>query len=152
MSKWLNVVSYVLFSLTALIIGFGVARGERPWEPLIAARDPLVLDAPSKSFGREASHQTIPITFTLTNHSGRPVRVVGASNYCSRWGCVVAQGLPFEIAAEGAHDVTIELETREPGPFDQSINVFTDCPGRGELTLRITGEITALPAEGEARR
>jgi hypothetical protein len=85
--------------------------------------------------------------FQLTNHSGnRPVRLLGAADFCDAQGCASSAGLPRVIAPGSTYTLEVEYKGTETGRFVREFVVYTDCPAQEQIPLTITGEVGQIAA------
>jgi hypothetical protein len=101
----------------------------------------LSVDAPVKSFGDAPSGKRVAVTFTLTNRSARPIRVVGATLFCGLHGCLAIDNLPLEIPPLSNRDFVVCVETRGPGQLAGELTLFSDSPGQPQTVLGINGRV-----------
>lgn len=107
-----------------------------------AAAD-LILDASTKSFGEARAQSEFNVTFTLTNVSPRPLKVIGAEFVCGPDGCLTPENLPLEIPAHHKRDLTVHVKTVKPGQFQRGVTLYTDCPGKPKVVINIRGRVAA---------
>ena len=106
------------------------------------AREGIVFDAESKTFGALPVETKQIVPFRMTNRSARPVRIVGAEETCTPEGCIYAPKLPLEVAARETRELPIQIKTRSPGAFFRELRLFTDCPERPIVVLRVKGHVS----------
>jgi hypothetical protein len=86
----------------------------------------------------------LPVTFVATNVSSRDLKLLGAEQFCAKWGCVLAPGFPVKIPAGSSRSFTLLVSTRAAaphGPFNAQVAVFSDGEGSERNTLRISGRV-----------
>jgi len=103
---------------------------------------PFSVDRPVKSFGDAPTKKRVAVTFTLTNRSADPIRVLGGTPFCGRHGCLSLEGLPLEVPPMAQRELVVFVETREPGQFAAELTLFSDCPGHLRTVFEINGRVT----------
>lgn len=105
----------------------------------------LGIDSHVKSLGELRPGIVVPIVFTITNHSHRPVWILGVKSFCMPWGCISGQCLPAEIPAGESRQVTVALLTKTggfSGRFNGTIELYTSIHVNHYLSVRIDGRIS----------
>ena len=103
--------------------------------------DRLIPDSYSKSFGNAESGSVPRVTFTLANFTKRSITILGSKSSCT---CVLTLNLPMEIAPSQKLPLNIEVLTRrKTGSVSESIRLYTDIPEECDLTLTLSGRVTA---------
>jgi hypothetical protein len=105
------------------------------------AEGALFIDAPVKSFGDAPSRRRVAVTFTLTNRSARPIRIVGATPFCGLHGCLAFDNLPLDIPPLSKRDLVVFAETRDPGQLTSELTLFSDVPGHPQIPLVVNGRV-----------
>ncbi len=125
----------VLLAMLALQIYFGSARvgvrylrGER-----------LIVGSPRVHVGVLAPASTVIVRTSIHNHTGVPVRLLGASTRCT---CVMAIDLPAVIQPGSKFPLAFQVRAL-PGKtqVDEQVVIFTSDPRRPELSVVVTGSI-----------
>jgi hypothetical protein len=104
----------------------------------------LVVQQPIKSLGSLQAGSVVPLLFTLTNTTARPIRILGSGDKCVLWGCLASKNLPVVIPPKAGGRVEIKLKTAHrgfSGAFDGAIVLFTDSPVTTHVSLGVTGRI-----------
>jgi hypothetical protein len=113
--------------------------------PLVErANDPersVRVDGKTLSIGEVQTGSKRAVLIALHNQTSRPVRILGPSGYCSRYGCVDVRDVPFTVPSHSSRRVVIDVTTGIPGRFVQTVNLYTDCPAAPELRITITGDV-----------
>ncbi len=134
--------SLLLFGLGALLLGGASER-------IAPERGPRV-EPRMWALGDLAPGAAVPVNFTVTNTSSRPVKLLGISGFCVSWGCVsAATGFPVRVAPHGSATVGLHLRPSTggfSGEFATEVILFSDAPGREQTPLRINGRVVR-PAE-----
>lgn len=100
--------------------------------------DLIVCDRYEVAVDRPQPLQTI--AFRLTNTSSQPIRILGAQSSCT---CVMATGLPFNIAPGGSKTLEVRFKPKKMDALiRESIRVFTDRPGQQIIPLTISANPT----------
>ncbi|MDE2508746.1 MAG: hypothetical protein KGM43_16175 [Planctomycetota bacterium] len=136
-SRILALAAAVLFCLGILSV----------WDAsrLDADEGALEVESPIATFEPRPVGTDFPVTFTLINHSSRAIKVVGAESHCGRFGCLYPMGLPFDLPGHERREVTIDVHSMAPGLMDESILLFTDCPGKQRMELSVKGMFLQQP-------
>jgi len=158
----------VLFSLLlGIALGAGVAVWRiqvAPWDPTLdkgnrptatalpSTGEPVpkvVVDQTEFDFGtldlqEKRSHQ-----FTFANAGNAPLTLGRGGTSCR---CTLSELEKEQIPPGESTKVTVSLEpTEKPGPFQQTARILTNDPAQPQITLTISGKITAAlrasPAE-----
>lgn len=108
----------------------------------------LRFDAESKSFGTMPERTPLSLGFLVTNIGPRPLHILGSIGSCSDQGCVAAVKTTTEIAPGATSEVVVRFITNAPGFFVNDVTLFTDCPGRPQLPLVVTGTVLGPGAFG----
>ena len=107
---FLRLATTVLFILAFLLLGAGAASLFHTTAN--DQKDGLLINALVKSFGDAPSGKRVAVTFSLTNRSGLPIRILGATPYCGRHGCLAYYNLPFDIPPLSKRDLVVFAETK----------------------------------------
>lgn len=135
------------FSVAAvLLLGAGAAWFFVGAAPNDRAEN-LRIEPPSQSFGDVPSGTPATLTFGVTNRSGRPIKVVGATRTCCPHGCLAAENLPLEIPLRGVGQLVVRVETGTPGQFAGELTIFSDSPGQPPIPLGVMGLVTEACAK-----
>jgi len=133
--------SLLLFGLGALLVGGASER--------IASERGLRVEPRMWALGDLAPGAEVPLNFTVTNPSSRPVKLLGISGFCVSWGCVSATGFPVRVAPHSSARLGLHLRPSTggfSGEFVTEVTLFSDAPGREQTLLRINGRVVR-PAE-----
>ena len=132
-----SVISVALFALAALAWSGGERRTSN------TPGDLLQIDPPQRSLGDIKAGSVIPVSFTLSNRSSRPIGVLGAEWFCTKWGCIGPAGLPVTVPPHSKREVQLMLRAARAGDheFSTSVNLYTDCPGEPTVPVRIQGRV-----------
>jgi hypothetical protein len=135
----------VCFSVTSVTL-FAVAcvawiREER--RTPASLKDLLRIDPPQISVGDLRAGSVIPVSFTLSNTSSRPIQVLGAEWCCTKWGCIQPVGLPVTALPHASRGVQLKLKAARAGDheFSTVLNLYCDCPGQPTVSVRIQGRV-----------
>jgi hypothetical protein len=131
--------SLLLFGLGALLLG---GTSER-----IAFEGVLRVEPRMRALGDLAPGVEVPVPFTVTNLSSRPVKLLGVPGFCVSWGCISATGFPIRVPPHTSSTFSLHLRPNTRGfsgevAFD--IVLYTDAPGRERTPLRIAGRVLPL--------
>lgn len=128
------VLSVALFAWGALLWG-KVALRER-------SESALQIDEPFKTFGEATAGSEFNIAFSLKNPSDGPMQVAGSDGFCSKTGCLEAQGLPLNISANESREVRLKVKTGSPGVFHGKIALYVaGFRGYRAITLEVNGKV-----------
>lgn len=96
-----------------------------------------------RSFGVLRSGATAPVVFKVMNKSDRVINILGvSSSTCNPCGCMRICGVPQRIAPRTRGEITVWIEARRVGDFDNEASLFTDIPGATTVSLRVVGRVT----------
>ena len=106
----------------------GVERGRASY-----VHDPgdlLQIDPPQRSLGDIKADSVTPVSYNLSNRSSRPIRVLGAERFCTKWGCIRPAGLPVTVPPHSSREVQLMLKAARAGDheFSTVLNLYLDCP------------------------
>ena len=133
-----SVLSVVLFALAALSWSGGAL-------PAFTTRgDLLQIYPPQRSLSDIKAGSVTPVSFTLSNKSFRPIRVLGAEWFCRRWGCIQQAGLPLTVPPRSKREVQLMLKAALAGDyeFSTSVTLYLDCPGEPTASVQIKGRVS----------
>lgn len=132
-----SVISVALFALAAL----AWSGAERRTSTTLG--DLLQIDPPQRSLGDIRAGSVIPVSFTFSNRSSRPIHVLGAEWSCTKWGCIRPAGLPVTVPPHSKHEVQLMLQAAPAGDheFSTAVTLYLDCPGEPTVSVRIQGRI-----------
>jgi len=101
--------------------------------------DPLITDAYARSVGTIERGSNQEIVFKISNHSTRPVKILGAKTSCS---CVHLDSLPLTVLGEGSLPFRIRFYAGvRQGKVVENVRLFVDHPSQRRLDLTIKGYI-----------
>ena len=100
----------------------------------------LVVDGAEQDVGERPVGEH-PVTFRVTNRSGRPGEVVGYPGACGRGCCLFVRDADRRAVPPGETiEVVGELDVRRPGPFEFEGELYLDDGGQlRTVRVRITG-------------
>lgn len=88
--------------------------------------------------GEVPSGRSFAVTFTVTNTTARPVRILGASSTCTPQGCLkVAERPPNEVPPHGTRGIAVDVTTRGSGSLVGRISLYTDCARKPSVPLEV---------------
>ena len=149
----------LLAILLGIALGIGVAKlriRAAPWKPDVErteagpaapilrpdGRTPkVVVDQSHYAFGTldiasQGSHE-----FVFTNAGKAPLKLAAGETSCR---CTMSKLAQQEIPPGGSTKVTINWKPKDqPGPYEQTAKILTNDPQRPEVTLTVSGKITA---------
>jgi hypothetical protein len=130
-------ISVALFALAAWAWSEGEHRAST------TPGDLLQIDPPQRSLGDIKAGSVVPVSFTLSNRSSRPIRVLGVEFFCTKWGCISLAGLPVTVAPHSKREVQLMLRAARAGDheFSTAFNLYSDCPGEPAVPVRIQGRV-----------
>ena len=136
--KWAIGLAVVL----ATMLGTGVILYGSPSAALAKLRgETLTLDRATIDFGHGQTGDVLNRQVTVTNHSEKPLRIIGGTADCS---CITTTDLPVTIAPGESKSVTIENKvphTDKAGITNRQAILMTDCPKRPKLTLTLSASV-----------
>jgi len=147
--RFLRLATTILFILAFLMLGAGAASLLHTTAN--DQKDGLLVDALVKSFGDAPSRKRVAVTFSLTNRSALPIRILGATSYCGRHGCLAYDNLPLDIPPFSKRDLVVFAETRAPGEFASDLTLFSDVPGQFQTVLRVNGRVAENNEDSSSR-
>ncbi len=134
----------ILVCLAGLFLWLGISAS-RTRESSGWPYDALTVNATRKSFGSLPSGISYTVTFNLTNHSWGQMKILGATSACHPVACLRAGGFPVVIPPGSERPVRVEILTRDEGSFLGSITLFTDCAGKPEIDVELSGNVKRGP-------
>lgn len=119
------------------------SSGEQP-RSCAKSGDTLRIDPPARSVGDIKAGSVTVVPFTLWNNSLRPIRVLGAEGFCTKWGCIQPDGLPFTIPPRSRREVRFILKAARSGDhdFSTSVTLYLDRPGDPTALVQVRGHIS----------
>ena len=146
--KLATVVGIMLTSV-ALMGGLGAWGSHRygSCEAFVAALRGHILyvDPTDYSFGEVEGPTQRTATIRIRNLASYPVKLLGSRTDC---GCVLVNGLPFELASGSVIDLTIQITASRGGSssvdFTRVVTLYTDAAG---VEPRVEFHLRVLPAE-----
>jgi hypothetical protein len=81
-------------------------------------------------------HYEFPVE--VLNTQDQPARLIGALEYCGG-ACYAVRGLPVTIPPMGGSTVTLQIEARVLGKFEEDVTLYTDRPAQPTLILKVRG-------------
>ena len=132
-----SVITVALFALTCLAWSGGAGLTST------APGDVLRIDPPLRSLGDIKAGSVIAVSFTLSNRSSRPIRVLGTEWFCTKWGCIRPTGLPVTVPPHANREVQLMLKAAPSGDheFGRAVILYSDCPGEPTVSAQIQGRI-----------
>lgn len=127
---------FLVVGSSALLLGGAAERS--------AAEGTLRVEPRIRDLGDLAPGVEIPIGITVTNLSGKPVKLLGISGFCVSWGCVFASDFPLRLAPHDSTTFDLHLRPKAAGfsgTFVADVVLFADAPGRERTPLRVTGNV-----------
>ncbi len=101
--------------------------------------EPLLVHPSIIAAGDVTAGNRVEYHFSVTNRTTRPVRLLGAPSTCR---CMVAEGLPAEIAPGESHRLTVRVYFGEkPGLFDQRFQLYLEDSALFRVTCRVTAKV-----------
>lgn len=136
-------MSWLATNLILVNVGFSAlfVVGTRRFGSLASALayvrgDGLTPDVYARDFGTLSQSEPASVTFSLRNHTQRPITVLGAKPTCT---CLVTSDLPVVIPAGRAASLVVTARAGSRlGAYSQSVRVLTDSAPR-TLVLRVRG-------------
>lgn len=139
----LRMSCFISAGLSLLFFGFGALLLRRPSDGSASAGG-LRVESRVRSLGDLPRGVETPVTFTVANQSPKSVRLLGASQFCTSWGCVYAPDFPVTVApnSSGTFSLIVRTRPRSPyGNFTGDVTLYSDAPNCGRTPLVITGNI-----------
>jgi len=99
----------------------------------------LVAQPAINSAGIMPVHRDAEIFASIHNSTSRPIRLLGACNYCSPDGCMRTRALPATIPPHSSLRIVVTARAMLPGRFAKSLTVYTDAPDQPTIDLKICG-------------
>jgi len=142
-SAWPAVVLVVLllvmfgwwhFHSESFVFGLEYLQGER-----------LLVWPYRTSVGAAPAGERREIPFSIRNLTDHPVNIVGNRSTCS---CLMTTTEHFPVTIPAGQSLELAVIVtfgQEPGKFNHTLTIYTDCPNRTQLDFFITGD--ALRAE-----
>jgi hypothetical protein len=133
--------SLLLFGLSALVLS-------RPPER-IEMEGTLRVEPQMRNLGDLVPGVEIPVPFTVTNLSSKPVKLLGVPGFCVSWGCVFATDFPVRVSPHTSTTFSIHIRPNTRGLSGElafGVVLYTDAPGREQTPLRIAGRVVPLAA------
>jgi hypothetical protein len=101
--------------------------------------EPLTIEPALFDLGSGVSGQGREFEIRVTNHSARPVRIVGGPTKCP---CAIADELPVTVPAGGTITLPMRAKfTGTVGIFRHELLLYTDNPEQPAATARIMGTV-----------
>jgi hypothetical protein len=139
--------AWFLSALTSLLLfGLGAWLLGGTSEP-IASEGALRVEPRVKDLGDLAPGAEVPVSFSVTNLSSKPVKLLGVPGFCVSWGCVYATGFPVRVSPRTSTTFSLHIRPNTCESADKfafEIALCTDAPGRERTPLRITGRVVPL--------
>jgi len=104
--------------------------------------DALKFQKPTLRCDHLVSGREYKLHAVLHNQSRQSIRVIGAGSHCGPNGCLSVSGLPVELAPGMHHLLNVQFEPGKPGPFEDTLPIYTNSSFQPYLILRIEGNIT----------
>ncbi len=77
-------------------------------------------------------------TLVFRNNSSAPIRLLGGSFGCTRWGCVLCQtDLPLDVTPGSECRIEISIRLAEPGTCECTLELYTSEPDRMVVPVQI---------------
>ena len=96
-----------------------------------------------KELGTGTKNQLAGYQVSLTNHTSRPVSVVGSSANCS---CAIDANLPFVLPPHASRTVPVAVRfAGSPGRFQQSFTLYLNRADQTSLPVRFHGSVVPAP-------
>ncbi len=107
-----RLTGYSLASSGFLLLGLvAFLLGGTPAETRLAGG--LRIEPQSVSLGDLPAGARVPVTFTVRNLSGGPVKLLGVEQFCTNWGCLYkATDFPRRIPPHSSGTFSLEVRTR----------------------------------------
>ncbi len=132
---------FVLLACSLILASSGVAsllgstRGKDPGPD-------LVVETPLKSFGAVPRGREVFLSYSLSNRSDHPIRILGVTSLCTPQGCLgVGEQLPFEIPPRSQSQIKLKVQTGNQGNFRADVGLFSDCLGQKTVSLGAEGQV-----------
>ena len=136
--KWAVGLAVIL----AATLGTGVILYGSPGAALAKLRgETLTLDRTTVDFGHGRTGDVLTQQVTVTNHSEKPLRIIGGTADCS---CITTTDLPVTIAPNESKSVSIVYKvphTDKAGITNRQAILMTDCPKRPKLALTLSARV-----------
>jgi hypothetical protein len=138
----------VLLSLLSLV-AYVRLGSESNALAFIAGDRPLV-NSTVRSFARIAEGEERSFNFEIVNFTGKPVTILGFRSSCT---CVLVERLPLVVPAGNKERVNVVLNSQgKSGPLEGIIILYTSCPRKPQLGLKIVGDVSpSVPGKVERR-
>lgn len=78
------------------------------------------------------------LVLDVANFSGQPIQLLGVHESCS---CVAIEGFPITLAPRERRGLPIVVDFSRPGPFQEQLIFWTDCPGKQRVEILISGQV-----------
>jgi hypothetical protein len=129
------VSSVTLFAAGAYVLGLAPRR--------LGLGGSLRVEPKTRWLGDLRPGVEVPVSFTVTNLSDRPARMLGATQFCTTWGCVWRTEPPVKVPPHGSGAFGLRLRPRAQfcGEFSCDVILFSDAPGHGQTPVRIRGNV-----------
>jgi hypothetical protein len=102
----------------------------------------LQFESEVQSFGMEPAHQFIHVKFPVRNIGPTPLHIVGSETQCYQLGFIRPLDRGYEILPGESLDLTLLIGLAAPGDYSSELTIFTDCPERRAIQLRVIGLVT----------
>ncbi len=128
-------------SLTLIILAALAGYGRFRFGSFSAALDfargeAILVDERAKMISGVHPGNQIVATYSLTNNSGRPLKLIGVVPSCT---CTTVESLPLTLAPSETKTITARIKFSEAAPnFSGSMRLFTDEPSSPEIVLSYT--------------
>jgi hypothetical protein len=126
----------------ATLVGIGACLAQ--WAG-VGTAGPLMVDPREHRLRATHFSQEFNLGFLLSNETGRPVRIVGASESCGPEGCATVNGLPVLVPPDTRLRLRVTFHAGLPGASVKEIPVYTDNPAQPVITLRVRCTVDQEP-------
>lgn len=137
----LLLTSIAILKFGSVANSFSYLRGER-----------IRVDEATRMLGQVHVGDTKVITYTLTNLTGRTVRVLGSSASC---GCTEVREVPKSLLMSEAHLVELvfrPLDDQAGTKAEGTLTLFLDDPVVDQLSLRFSAFVTSDRSDPPSKR
>jgi len=109
----------------------------------------VAVDEPLKSLVGIQGGSRLVVRYGLTNRSGHPIKLVGATSSCS---CTAVEDLPKTLAAFEKQSVQVKITVAEDrSDFSGSIRLFTDDLDSQDVVLKYSVHVEPPSSPGGVR-
>ena len=106
----------------------------------------LSVEQADRDLGPLAAGREHDVEFVLHNAGDRECRVVGVNFTCGTTCCFgMKQFERLSIPPHGSAVLTLQLELRNPGPFEGELTIYVDDGGARGIRLTVRGEAVKQP-------